>query len=53
MQIAGDITNAFAYARPPLQPTYIAPDCAIKEYYLLKYGKEIPDRHILPLIGIL
>jgi hypothetical protein len=46
-----DVLNAFGEAPPPKQGFYIRPDVAFKEWYVSRYGKEIPDGWVIPVLA--
>jgi hypothetical protein len=43
-----DVSNAFGEAPPPKQGFYIRPDQAFTEWFLARYGKEIPEGWVVP-----
>ena len=42
-----DVSNAFGEAPPPKQGFYIKPDKAFKEWFLDRYGRNIPDGWVI------
>ena len=45
--IGADAANAFAEAPPPKAPLYVRVDKQYREWYLQKFGKIIPEGHVL------
>jgi hypothetical protein len=46
-----DVSNAFGEAPPPKQGFYIRPDTAFCEWYKARYGKDIPQGYVVPVLA--
>ena len=44
-----DATNAYAEAPPPINKLYIRVDKQYREWYMNRYGIDIPTSHVLPV----
>ena len=46
-----DVSNAFGEAPPPKQGFYIRPDKAFHDWFLARYGKNIPEGWVVPVLA--
>jgi hypothetical protein len=46
-----DVSNAFGEAPPPKQGFYIRPDTAFRAWYKARYGIDIPQGYVIPVLA--
>jgi hypothetical protein len=49
--LGADVSNAFGEAPPPKQGFYIKPDKPFRDWYIARYGKNIPDGWVIPVLA--
>eukprot|EP00957_Ditylum_brightwellii_P131031 9994724-Ditylum_brightwellii.AAC.1 len=51
--VGADATNAFAQSPPPTEPTYMRIDDQYMDWYTNKYGKDLDQSKVLPVLHAL